>query len=94
MQVQPRSVHGRGEEVVEIRFEPANAAGLYRGPNPPPPPPPPPACGKAYNQSACDAVPATKGGAKGCAWCTSDDKVHALCFDALHEPDSSWSCDR
>ena len=56
----------------EIGITPPIVA-LAPGPNPPPPPPPPPQCGKASNQTACDAVPAT-GGSIGCTWCTS--KLH------------------
>jgi 2,5-diketo-D-gluconate reductase A len=65
------------------------------GPNPPPPPPPPPACQAAFNEATCDAVPLSLGGSgKACSWCTSNDKVHALCFVASSKPDpSEWSCD-
>ena len=89
-----------GEQAVQFRVLFPSPAGqismtLLTGPNPPPPPPPPAQCQGARDQTACDAVPATKGSSKGCAWCTSDDKLHALCFDALHEPDeSAWSCDK
>ena len=71
---------------------------VERGTNPPPLPPPPPACGTtgAANQSACDAVPPRGGGSSpACSWCTSKDKVHALCFVATHKPSAEdWVCDR
>lgn len=64
-----------------------------RGPNPPPRPPPPPKCTLAYTAATCDAVPGTKTDL-GCVWCTSQDKLHALCFDKQHEPHAgAWSCD-
>ncbi len=43
-------------------------------------PPPPPACTGAYTQTACDAVDGS------CEWCTSSDKLHALCFDKTDLP--------
>ena len=103
----PYTLHGltyifklpTGEEAVQWRLVAPAARGsitLLLGPNPPPPPPPTAKCAAAHDKAACDAVKPTKGSSKGCAWCTSGDKVHALCFDALHEPDASasWSCDQ
>lgn len=87
-----------GEQAVQFRLQAAGGGGsvtLLLGPNPPPPPPQPAQCDVAENQTACDTVKPTKGSAKGCAWCTSDDKVHSGCYDALHEPDpTAWSCDK
>ena len=81
------------QELLDIFYEASGhpVAILQKGPNPPPPPPPPPACATSYNQTTCDAVTP----ANACSWCTSNDKLHALCFDAKNKPPSaSWSCDR
>ena len=52
--------------------------------------PPAPKCGSAYSEAECEGVwPVNKG---ACRWCTSDDKVHSLCFSAGNEPPkASWS---
>jgi hypothetical protein len=61
---------------------------LFPGGNPRPPPPRPPQCQEAHTKDACGSINGS------CAWCTSDDKVHALCFDASNVPTSGWSCDK
>jgi len=59
------------------------------GPAPPPPPPPPPSyCTNAFDKSTC----ASKSGGEACTWCSSEDKVHALCFTKGHTPQKDWSC--
>jgi hypothetical protein len=87
-----------GEQAVQFRFAAAGGAGtiyVLLGPNPPPPPPEPAPCNLAYNHTACHAVAPAPGSKSGCAWCTSNDGVHAACYDALHEPDArTWSCDK
>jgi hypothetical protein len=68
---------GRLEELTFSHQKEGHAfAVLYEGPNPPPPPPPRPACGKTFNQSACDTVPPVQPGSKACTWCKSKDGVH------------------
>ena len=61
------------------------AFDLDLGPNLPLPPPPPPLCSSAFDKTDCHGIP-------GCQWCTSQDRVHALCFTAQHEPATNWTC--
>ena len=67
------------------------------GPLPPPPPPPPLMCPDQYTQTTCDAVTHADSSSKRCAWCQSDDGVHALCFDLANVPAlnrNEWKCNR
>jgi hypothetical protein len=81
-------------ENVQLKSDPSSPyplASLFAGPNPPPPPPRPPQCTAAHNRTACEQLSTSLG---SCVWCTSDDQLHALCFDASHLPTSGWTCMR
>ena len=50
-------------------------------------------CNNLYSQEACNSYKATG----GCAWCTSNDNVHKLCFDKSKIPlpcgADGWKCE-